>query len=149
VTDASRLLEFARDEATKPSPDNAAAIVALEEASSLGLAEAQYALGTWYLHGVGMKKNLVKAAEYFRAAADQDHPSAQFDLAICYEKGTGVEKKARAAFELYMRSALGGDAGAFSEVARCWHYGIGIAADERLAEVWYEKAESLDGSAKK
>ena len=39
-----------------------------------------------------MKKDLKKAVEYFKLAADQDSSIAQLALAKCYENGNGVDK---------------------------------------------------------
>jgi len=64
----------------------------LELASAKGESRAQYALGTWYLYGIGVKKSFKTANALFLRAAKQGHPLAQFDLAVSLEKGKGVKK---------------------------------------------------------
>jgi len=115
----------------------------LEESVEEGNSEASYALATWYLHGTNLSKNINKGAALLNNAADTNHPDACFDLAICYEKGAGVSQSFEKAFELYLRAALYGDKQSFCEVGRCYYYGIGIGVDKIIADIWYEKAESL------
>lgn len=55
-------------------------------------AEAQYALGSLYINGVGVPENKEKAFNYIQKAAKQHHLNAQYQLALCYESGYGVAK---------------------------------------------------------
>jgi TPR repeat protein len=142
---ATQKVEEARRLLSEAPPKYSAAYDALLAAANGGSPEAQYALGTWHLHGTYVVRDVMKAVAYLRMAADQDFPSALFDLAVCYETGVGIEKSDRAAFELYLRAALAGDLQASFEVGRCWRFGVGIAADERLAEVWFEEYERRGG----
>ena len=48
----------------------------LERATRNGNADAAYRLGKEYLMGKSVQKDAVKAAEYLRYAADQNHPWA-------------------------------------------------------------------------
>ncbi|CAG8500811.1 328_t:CDS:2 [Racocetra fulgida] len=57
-----------------------------------GLVLAIYELGMCYKHGWGVPKDKVKAAHYYKMAADQGDPDAQNDIAHCYYKGEGVKK---------------------------------------------------------
>jgi SEL1 protein len=49
-----------------------------------GDAQSQYGLGLMLLHGYGMPKNVIKAGELFKAAADQDYHPAQVQLGALY-----------------------------------------------------------------
>lgn len=120
----------------KPGYDAERVIDILRESSRLGVAEATYALATWYLHGKHVKKDLPTAAGLLEEAASKDLPDALFDLAVCYEKGAGVKRSARLAFECYLRAALLGDEQARPEVYRCYYHGIGISKNKRIAEIW-------------
>lgn len=52
-------------------------------------AASQYGMGLLHLHGLGVPKDAVKAAEFLRAAAEQDYPSAQVALGALYlDQGT-------------------------------------------------------------
>jgi uncharacterized protein len=83
----------------------------LEQAEAMGSAEASYAIGTWYLHGIYLKKNMRKAIQLLREAAKADIAEAAFDLAICYERGEGVRKSELKALTLLMRGFALGDLG--------------------------------------
>ena len=92
----------------------------LEFASAKGESRAQYALGTWYLHGIGVKKSFKTANALLLRAAKQGHPLAQFDLAVSLEKGKGVKKNVAQAFKWYSKAAERGDLDAQVELARCF-----------------------------
>lgn len=125
----------------KESPDLQSAFDFLRQSANMGNAEANYAIGTWYLHGTFVKKNPFLAVEHFLSAIDGNYSSAYFDLAICYETGNGARKNYKKAFECYLNAALTGDKQAIYEVGRCYYYGIGIPKNERIAEVWIRQAK--------
>src|SRR3954462_13616620 len=81
----------------------------LEVAAFASNADAQYALGTWHLHGVGMRKNPRAAADLLERAARQGHAAAPYDLAICFETAAGRRRSERDARFWYRRAALQGD----------------------------------------
>ena len=64
----------------------------LQKLSKQGNSLADYALGNWHIHGLGVRKNYGKAFRYFLSAAQKGHPSAQYDVGVSYEKGE-VRKK--------------------------------------------------------
>ncbi len=94
----------------------------LSSASDDGDAHAQYAIGTWYLHGFFIKKSLRQAIELLRKAAEADVSSAAFDLAVCYELGQGVRRNINAAAGLYLRAFLLGDLDAAIELERVLYW---------------------------
>lgn len=57
--------------------------------------------------GHGTAEDPVRAAELYRAAAEQDYLPAVCDLGLCYENGTGVEQDPVRAAELYLQAAEG------------------------------------------
>jgi len=57
-------------------------------AAGQGDAEAQYYLGHFYRKAGFGEHEYAKAAEWFRAAAIQNHSDAQFELASLYARGT-------------------------------------------------------------
>ena len=76
-------------------------------------AEAQVALGHFYLYGLGnFQQNLPIAVELFRKAAESGNAEAQFCLGYLYETGTGVKKNDSKAFEWYKKAANQGYADA-------------------------------------
>ncbi|ORY44325.1 hypothetical protein BCR33DRAFT_765973 [Rhizoclosmatium globosum] len=82
-----------------------------------GDVNAQQRLGSMYLNGVGMKKNLATAMHYFRLAANQGLAAAQFKVGAMYHYGIGAPKLKVTAFEWYKKAAAQGDLSAQSIVA--------------------------------
>lgn len=124
-------------------PDDEAAFAHLTEAHEAGDARASYALGTWYLHGHFVKRNLRTAMAFLRQAAKQGHPDALYDLAICHEKGAGTRKSEAKAAECYLAALLEGDEQSIYELGRCFYWGIGVQQNRRLARVLMDKADRL------
>ena len=106
------------------------------EADTRGSSEASYALGTWYLFGKYVKKDLNKAVEYLNKSAKKGNADALFNLAVCYEKGAGINKNLRKAFEFYCQAFDHGDFNAAYEVGRMLYYGLGVAKNLDLAELF-------------
>lgn len=64
-------------------PDRANAVSLLSRAAEKGWAEAQYSLGMRYYLGDLVEKDLVEAARWFGAAANQEYPLASVYLGRC------------------------------------------------------------------
>ncbi|MBR0056836.1 MAG: sel1 repeat family protein, partial [Kiritimatiellae bacterium] len=62
------------------------------EVAKRGDVAAMKSLGDCYMDGVGVEKDVVQAAEWYRKAADQGYAEAQWMLGCCYHNGRGVEK---------------------------------------------------------
>jgi TPR repeat protein len=58
-------------------------------------------------------------------------------------KGAPAPKSEKRAYEHYLRAAVWGEEQSVYEVGRCLFYGIGVARDRRLAQIWYDRAETL------
>jgi len=146
MTSAREIYDRALSEALDERADRRKIAGELLIAAELGLADAHYAIATWYLNGIGVDKDVDKGVEHLEAAALENHPSALFDLAVCFENGQRKPINLKAAFELYMRAALWGDVGSYIAVGRCFYYGVGIEQSARLAEVWFERSKELGGT---
>lgn len=136
--------ELALAEAQKDGYDVALVLKLLNQAIEEDSSDAMYALATWYLHGTNVKRSYKKAVALLKKAAENYHASALYDLAVCYEKGKGVSASDKKAFRLYLKASLYGDEQSYYEVGRCYYYGIGVKKDRKIADIWLEKAESLD-----
>lgn len=136
-------------EARKKSADQKRILKLLNSAFKAGSPEAAYALGTWYLHGKNVKKNLRTAMKMLRYAATENVASALYDLAVCYERGVGAKRNLRAAAEYYLRAAVHGDEQAIFSVGRCYYHGIGFEKDRRVAWIWLDKSKQLNKSRHK
>lgn len=111
----------------------------LTQADEGGDPVASYALGTWYLHGLFVKKDLKKGFQYLRKASRGNVKEAFFDLGICYEKGAGTEKNLQRAFKSYLAASILGDKDAEYEIVRCFYYGIGVEKNRDIATLMYER----------
>lgn len=123
--------------------NNKSAFELLNKSAEYKNPKAYYALGTWYLHGTYVKKDIPKAIDYLMKSAEGKYPDAFYDLGVCYETGIGVEKDLDKAFESYLQASIRGEKQSFYEVGRCYHYGIGVEEDKVLADYWLERAEEL------
>ncbi len=65
----------------------------------------QNKIGNMYATGKGRKKNMHKAAYYYRLAAEQGNKYAQNNLGFCYWDGIGVAKDRDEAIKWLRRSA--------------------------------------------
>ena len=73
-----------------------------------GDAMAQFSVGTAYEDGVGTKKDLKQAFDWYSKAAKQGHDGAQYKMGTFYEKGLGVKKDMKVAMDWYKQAAAGG-----------------------------------------
>ena len=75
-----------------------------------GDATAQHELGVAFQTGkLGLAKDPVAAAKWFRQAAEQNFAPAQNCLGVCYERGDGVPKHEVEAYKWYLLAAAKGD----------------------------------------
>jgi hypothetical protein len=72
--------------------DRAAAITTWRALAAAGDGEAALFLGYLNRTGLGMPRDLPRAAQWYRQAAEQGRPEAQYELALMYELGLGVER---------------------------------------------------------
>jgi TPR repeat protein len=77
--------------------------------AELGDAEAQYNLGVMYDEGAGIDQDLVKAASWYRKAADQGFMDAQTNLGMMYYYGQGITRDHVEAANWFRRAASQGD----------------------------------------
>jgi uncharacterized protein len=112
----------------------------LNLAISEGHVEAMHALATWYIFGVGVRKNYKKGLALEQKAAEGGIAEAAFNLAVSYETGKGVRRDPAVAFRFYKMAARLGDAQAIYEVGRCYYYGEGVTESKTTAERWLDKA---------
>jgi len=120
----------------------------LRSAEKEGDPIASYALGTWYLHGTHVKKDLQKGVQYLIRASKGNLKEAFYDLAVCYEKGAGTEKNLQKAFQNYLIASRLGDKDALYQVVRCLYYGIGVPKNKELSLLIYTKFFDSDKNSK-
>ncbi|HSJ02618.1 MAG: tetratricopeptide repeat protein [Verrucomicrobium sp.] len=74
-------------------------------AAGKNYAEAQSALGLYYMKGEGTKADSAEGARWFEKAASQGHPVAQLNIASCYANAEGVSRDMNAAARWYREAA--------------------------------------------
>ncbi|KAI9047494.1 hypothetical protein LZ554_008211 [Drepanopeziza brunnea f. sp. 'monogermtubi'] len=111
-----------------------------------GDAGSQYGMGLMYLEGLGVPRNVVKATEYLKAAADQDYSPAQVALGALY-LDQGTTSDVLVASKYFEMAARYGHIEAFYFLAELIEQGIGRERSCGLAAAYYksvaEKAEPL------
>lgn len=108
----------------------------LEQAATLGLADAQFELANEYSY----RSDDTQAAIWYARAAQQGHLVAQEALARCYRQGEGVQQDHVQAFEWMKKAADQGDAYALYEVAEYYSNGKAGNPDTQLAKHYYHQA---------
>ena len=135
---------FLRGEATEPSFEKA--LTWFRRGLANGDASCQHELGLMYLHGYGVRKDPVAAANYFKAAAEQDWPAAQVQLGKLFLDQGDIPASTRF-FELAVRH---GQIEAFYYLAELTNSGVGRDRSCGLATAYYkvvaEKAEAIHSS---
>ena len=66
-------------------------------------------LGVYFAEGEGAQRDLVKAAENFRRAANRGVADSQFNLGAMAEQGLGGERSEQEAYYWYSIAGRGGD----------------------------------------
>ena len=144
VTDAeTRLGTLYFDKAAEQS-EPADQIDWLERSAGLGHAPAQAVLGGYFLQGVAVDRNLPRALELMRAAAEQGEITAASNLGFLYQSDDGgVDQDLEEALRWYRIAAEGGQARAQTIYASLLQAGVG-GGENDLAEAaqWYLTASA-------
>lgn len=112
-----------------------------------GNADAQEALGTWYMYGRnGAKKDYTEARKWYELAAAQNHHDALSGLGYLYFNGWGVPKDFVKVREYYLRSAAGENSDALHGLGVIYYNGFGVKKDPVAAAKWFRRAADA-GSA--
>jgi TPR repeat protein len=120
--------------------DYGRALEAYSAAAQLGSFEATALLGEMYKHGLGVKRDLGKAAGLFDKAADAGDPVGQRNRALLLATGVGVEEnQALAVLNLHF-AAVGGDYLAQLALGYRHMYGINVPKNCQAAVEYYKPA---------
>lgn len=110
-------------------------------------ADAQFKLGKQYHDGDGVKRDFVKAAEYYLKAAILGHAKAQNNLGEMYANGFGVPQDKHKATEWFMKAAEQGLDIAQYNIASYFLRKDGVVPfDAEQAAMWYQKAAEQGNS---
>ena len=117
-------------------------------AAEKGNADAQNTLGGMYAEGIGVAKNDVQAAQWYRKAAVQGHGLGQRNLGFMYRNGRGLAENDEQALHWYRKSAEQGNPLGQRGLAWMYTYGKGVEQSYEQAVHWYrEAAEQGDATA--
>lgn len=110
---------------------------------------AEFRLGSMFEQGLGTAKDLQRAADYYRQAADQNYPDAENIMGYLYETGgDGVKQDYGQAVEWFTKAASQGFRKAEKNLGDMYFRGLGVpAADYKQAMQWYEKAADQGDAA--
>jgi uncharacterized protein len=108
--------------------------------ANLSEAEAYHKRGLEYFSGEGAAQDYIKAANWFRKAAEAGDIDAWYDLGVLYYNGLGVEQDFEKAASLYRKSAANGFAKAQHNLALMHAAGEGVQQDDTQAAKWMRKA---------
>lgn len=103
-------------------------------------ANAQFALGWAYLHGLGVSRDPEESASWFRKAAVRGNGAAQTQLAVCYARGEGVSQDYSKAMWWYELAADQGVTSAQNGLGLLYEAGRGVPQDYSKAMHWYQLA---------
>ena len=74
-----------------------------KKSANQGFINAQYKLGYYYDHGIGVDIDKGKAFEFYKAAAEGGSNYAQKSLALLYEYGKNTQRNTYIAMYLYKK----------------------------------------------
>lgn len=113
----------------------------LLKAGALGSLEAQRDLGALFATGDWTgPRDLVRAAEWYRRAAERGHPDAQYNLGFMCLLGEGVASDPREGLQWLRRSAAQGYEISYHLLADLYRNGYyGVPLDPAEADQWDEK----------
>lgn len=112
-------------------------INALQKKAEQGDAMSQLNLGAAYDHGIGVKRDVDKAVEWYKKAADQGLAEAQFNLAHIL---VAEDISAVGAAEYMLKAAKQGMPDAQYLMGVTFAEGIGVEPDEEQAKLWLNRA---------
>lgn len=96
-----------------------------------------------YMYGMGVQKNVDKAALIFRSLFEKGYAPSALDISLMYTNGMSVQKDEAQALTWLERGANGGDPAAQIRLAIQYHFGEhGLKKDDALAQEWLTKAVS-------
>lgn len=94
----------------------------LTAAAADGDALSTYALATWHLFGIYVRKNLKEGNRLLRIAADKNVAAACSDLGVSYYNGWGVRRSYNSAAKFYLRAFLLGDVDAAQWIMQLFYW---------------------------
>jgi hypothetical protein len=117
-----------------PAPDK---LTALRKDAEKGNASAQSTLGYYLSLGVGGRKDLEEAVQWYYKAASQGEAVAQLSLAFCYARGEGTKADPAQAAAWFNVAAKSGVSMAQLCLGYAYETGDGVPADPKVSAQWF------------
>lgn len=132
--------------------DTAGGSAWISRAAEQGLVDAQFYVGSCFLHGTGFMgtigapttKDPRAAVKYFRRAAEQKHPISMYNLGICLIKGVGVASDYIEAVHFLKLSAEQKCPQAAHELGILYSNGFGVSKDQHEGIKYFTIAADLN-----
>jgi hypothetical protein len=105
-----------------------------------GHAQAETLLGQIYEKGIGVEKNLGKAAQLYEKGAQKNIREAQYHLGLMFMHGEGVAKNPKRAIVLLKRAANQDLGEAQYHLGKIYMHGEGTPVNLALANQWLHRA---------
>lgn len=99
--------------------------------------EACNAVGSYYLLGLNVPKNLQTSASYYKKSCDGGLNYGCRNLGLAYENGNGVAKDIAKALDYYKTACSKSDGGGCYDAGRIYDNGTEVAKNQRLAIMLY------------
>ena len=125
-----------------PPTDLPQGIALLEHAAAAGDRTAIYSLGTSYIEGRGVTKDVERGRGLFEVAARLGEPSAMNALGVMYLRGESVSADPALARRYFEEAAARGDVYGIANLGRVYLNGIDAAKDPSRALTYFEKASA-------
>jgi TPR repeat protein len=131
------------------SPEEVRSFDTNKQKAEKGDPVAQYWVGFFYQHGLGVSKSFVQSVIWYRKAAAQDNSDAQYCLGCYYYSGEEIAKDLPLAFSLFLKAANQGHPSAQFSVGFCYANGEGTPKDDLEAYAYYNLAGTTEEFARK
>ena len=112
-----------------------------------GNADAQEAVGVWYMYGTnGVTRDYTQARKWLERAAAKEHADALSGLAFLYVNGWGVTRDFVKARDYYLRAGRKNNVHALHGLGVMYQNGHGVKKDAAMAAQWYQKGADAGSS---
>lgn len=125
------------------NPDFEKAASLLKKAAKAGSGDAFFALGNWYFHGRHFAQDMSLAITNWERGAALKNVDSMLELGKLFERGEHVSENLETAFYHYLNAALAGSGQGSYEVSRFFYYGFYVPKNEKISDLWRDRAEDL------
>jgi hypothetical protein len=112
-----------------------------------GIVTAQKRLAEIYANGLGVPKDYVESAKWYRLAAEQGDAIAQMQIGFSYAIGVGVPLDYVEAIKWLRRSAKQGESQAQTYLGTLYSFGHGVPTNKLRAYMWFNLAAAQGSDA--